>query len=85
MTLLKFFTVRTFVLAQRTPLNAAFCTVGLDRTFEDRRIVLPKRSEEAMLVLSVTEMETRAGGKYRQFVDESSKEVSGGREPLELR
>jgi hypothetical protein len=80
-----FFTVCTFVLAQRTPLNAAFCTVGLDRTLEDRRIVLPKRSEEAMLVLSVTEMETRAEVGIGSFVEEGSKEVSGGRELLELR
>jgi hypothetical protein len=51
-------------------LNAAFCTVGLDRTLEDRRIALPKRSEEAMLVLSVTEMETRAEAGIGRFVDE---------------
>jgi hypothetical protein len=55
-----FFTICTFVLAQRTPLNAAFWIVGLDRAFEDRRIVLPNRSEEAMLNVSKIEIETKA-------------------------
>jgi hypothetical protein len=78
-TLLKFFTVYTFVLAQRTPLNAAFCTVGLDRIFEDRRITLPKRSEEAMLGLSVTAMEMRAKAGVGSFVDEAQRRrVEGG-------
>ena len=54
-------------------MNAAFWTVGLDRAFEDRRIALPKRSEEAMLVLSVTEMETRAEAGIGSFVDEAQR------------
>lgn len=54
-------------------MNAAFCTVGLDRTLEDRRIALPKRSEEAMLVLSVTEVETRAEAGIGSFVDEAQR------------
>jgi len=45
---------------------------------------LPKRSEEAMLVLSVTEMETRAEAGIGCFVDESSKEVSGSCRSLQL-
>ena len=73
MTLLKFFTIGTFVLAQRTPLNAAFWTVGLDRAFEDRRIALPNRSEEAMLTLSKIEIETRAEAGIAVFVDEAQR------------
>lgn len=57
MMLLQFLTIRTFVLAQRTPLNAAFCTVGRDRTLEERRIELPKRSEAGMAVLSAARLE----------------------------
>jgi hypothetical protein len=51
----------TFVLAQRTPLNAAFWTIGLDRTLEDRRIELLKRSEVAMVSLNAIGMENRGG------------------------
>ena len=61
----------TFVLAQRTPLNAAFGTIGLDRILEERRIELPKRSEEAMVLLSAIEMGAGAEADVGSFVDEA--------------
>ena len=41
-------------------MNAAFWIVGLDRAFEDRRMVFLNRSEEAMLNVSKIEVETKA-------------------------
>jgi hypothetical protein len=70
---LEYLASRTLVLAQRTPSNAAFWTIGLDRTLEDRRIELPKRSEEAMLVLSAMKLETRAEAVLGSFVDETQR------------
>ena len=62
------------MLAHRTPLNAAFWTIGRDRTLEDLRIELPKRSEEAMAVLSTGGMEAGAEGRIGSFVDEAQSE-----------
>lgn len=71
----------TLVLAQRTPLNAAFWTIGWDRTLEERRIELPKRSEQAMVVLSAVEMGAGAEADVGSFVDEAQ---SRRRKLLEL-
>jgi hypothetical protein len=73
MTMLRFLISCTFVLAQRTPLNAAFWTVGLDKTLEERRIEPPKRSEEAMVVLSAMRLEKRAEAVLGSFVDEAQR------------
>jgi hypothetical protein len=67
MRMLKFLTeLYTLVLAQRTPVKAAFWTIGLDRTLEERRIELPKRSEEAMVVCAQWNWE-KGGSSARQF------------------
>ena len=55
------------MLAQRTPWNAAFWTIGLDRRVDERRIEPPRRSEEAIVVLSAIQLEGRGGSRCRQF------------------
>jgi hypothetical protein len=48
----------TLVLAQRTPLNAAFWTKGLETEVERSR-ELPTRSEEAMVVVRQKKVNSR--------------------------
>jgi hypothetical protein len=48
----------TLVLAQRTPLNAAFWTKGLETEVERSR-ELPTRSEEAMVIVRQKKVNSR--------------------------
>lgn len=70
------------MLAQRTPVKAAFWTTGLDRTLEERRIELPKRSEEAMVGLCA--MELGEGRKQCSAVLLDEARLKGGGKLLEL-
>lgn len=49
----------TLVLAQRTPLNAAFWTKGLEETEVERSRELPTRSEEAMVIVRQKKVNNR--------------------------